>query len=318
MVSDVERQLLNRLEERLDAAFHRIVEVSGQPVAGAFVRLDTRSPKDGVFSLPQVLHLLRSAVLARNFAEDPWSLECQTYDEACVHRAIIAAQRVCSGREAIDLLRHSQRVEADLVIGQVANNGNASSQLVLRRWDERVDPLFEVRAFVCRGRVTAITQYYETCMVPQLLQNRMLISRLVIEAVERVHSRIADVVADRPLYSADFALIPGEWSDSGTGSSKSQGDFKSALLIEINPPPPIAGTVLFDWNNAKDRALLMGDVRAGTALPAVRLVENPVPWTSVPFHPPLRQLVDSLRRRDKHRRRCIICCCKRHKALHMD
>ena len=79
--------------------------------------------------------MLRELLLRKTFA-DPWDELCQTYDSGCVHKAIIEAQRVGSGRAVIDLLRHSERVEADLVLGQCFNSGDASTQLVLRKWAE--------------------------------------------------------------------------------------------------------------------------------------------------------------------------------------
>lgn len=260
---------------------------------GAFLRLDTRSPKDGVFKLPRLKAEVRKRVVDRHFTTSS-SEECESYDSACVHRAIIAAQEICSGTEALELLRRSQRVEADLVLGQVANLGDASSRLVLRKWDSRIDPLCEVRAFVCQGRVTAITQYYATCLVPQLRRERDNISRLVCDTVAEVDNRIGHLVPIddeclAPFYVVDLALI----SDPGVSH------FTQALLIEINPPPPISGTVLFDYS--RDRMQLTS---SSSGLPALRLVERPVPWHSVPFHPPIKELVDELRGRKGQRRFC--------------
>merc|ERR1740117_1813374 len=109
-------------------------------------------------------------------------------------------------------MRHSQRVEADLVMGQVANQGDASTQLVLRRWDSRVNPLCEVRAFVCAGHVTGITQYYETCLVPALVFQCDRVRRLVVEAVAVIHGRIKHLLPDdyscgNSFYAIDFAMV---------------------------------------------------------------------------------------------------------------
>jgi len=313
MLSEDSEKLIRGLEKRLNTALHCLTGYGEE--AAAFVRLDTRSPKDGIFVLPRVKDLIRKAILARGFPAGPWSEEVQSYDVACVHRAIIEAQRVKSGREALDLLRHSERVEADLVLGQAVNNGSARAQLALRRWDSRVDPLCEMRAFVCKGRVTGITQYYRTCMVPSLLQQRTLACRLVCEAVAQLHDRLGELLADVPLYSADFALI----------SAASTPKFDQALLVEINPPPPVSGTILFDWDRAKDRAILEGtaarSVATEPALPEMRLVEKPVPWEAVPFHKPLKDLVDKLRGRERRRQGFCGRCCRRnnwHHKIHLE
>jgi len=317
------RGQLVALGQRLDEALQELAE--GSQSSGAFVRLDTRSPKDAVFSLPRVRELLQATLLERHFSAGPWSVECQTYDEGCMHRAIIAAQEVHTGREALELLRHSQRVEADLVVGQMANSGDASSQLVIRRWDRRVDPLCEVRAFVRGGRVTAISQYYSTCLVPDLLRQPEQVCRLVCEAVGEIHSRIKHLVPDdpqcaAPFYAVDFALIFSEASSNSKADSGSQpqAHFERALLVEINPPPPVSGTVLFNWNDADDRALLTGQSTGGSTLPVLRLVETAVPWESVPFHPPLKSFADSLRGRLPRRRLLACCRRRRHKLCHLD
>lgn len=302
-LSDAQREQVVLLEARLDRSLRSLgVSRESSESPGAFVRLDTRSPKDGVFSLPRVQELLRVSVPVHVFDGGSWSAECQTYDEGCVHRAIIAALEVRSGREALDLMRHSQRVEADLVMGQVVNQGDASSQLVLRRWDSRVDPLCEVRAFVCGGRVTGITQYYETCLVPALVRQRDEIKRLVVDAATAAHGRIAHLLPDDPtcgasFYAIDFALV------TAAGSDNASADFVEALLVEINPPPPVSGTVLFRWADEVDRAILTGSSHVETQL---RLVEKPVPWSTVAFHPPLKALVDELRGRKSRLASCAI------------
>jgi len=299
MLSEDARQQLWSLQVRIDDALERLSKEEDGRQPGAHVRLNARSPKDGVFLIPKLTQLLRMAVLDQKF-DSPWSCQCQQYDIASFHRCIIGAQEIRSGCEVFELLRFSQRIEADLVLGQVANAGDASSRLILRRWDSRVDPLNEVRVFVCGGRVTAISQYIESIVVPALLRHSEQVERLVCEATAEVHRRIEHLVpqdpfAGAPFYSADFVMIPDPDESCG---------FKDALLIEINPPPPVAGTVLFDWKKEGDRAILIGRGDAGTDSTCVRLVKKQMPWTKVDFHPPAKQLVDALRGR--RRRKCCL------------
>lgn len=280
-LSEADRGHIEVLRRRLDKA----IAVLSSDV---FVRLDTRSPKDAVLILPTCRRLMRDLLGSRRFA-DVYSPECQTFDAACLHRAIIAAQRVADGREALDLLRHSKRVEADLVVGQVANQGDAASRLVVRRWCEKNDPLLELRAFVRAGEVSGLTQYYKTCYVPTLVAQRDHIWRLVCEAVETIHNRIQHLLpTPETLYSLDLAL-----------EQDVQGNFCRCILVEINPGPPVAGTVLFDWEDEEDRALLTRDPKVeGVLLSRIfRLVEKPVPWRSIPFHAPLKALAEEARGR---------------------
>lgn len=300
------QQQMRGLEARIDEALARLSRDGDGERLGVHLRLDSRSPKDGVFLIPKLTQLLKKIILSK-FFDQPWSRECQQHDIVSFHRCIIKAQEVRSGRDALELLRHSQRIEADSVLGQTANSGDASSQLVLRRWDSRVDPLHEVRAFVCRGRVTAISQYIESIVVPALLTHAKQIQGLVCEAAAQVDDRIRHLVpndpyAGAPFYAADFVLIPHDENSHG---------FKHALLIEINPPPPVAGAVLFDWNKDHDRAILTGQSTDSTC---VRLVEKHMPWANINFHPPTKEYVDRLRGR--HRSEFYVwlsrCCRHRH------
>lgn len=282
-LSPAQRASVKDLRSRIDEALASLA-------SPAFVRLDTRSPKDGVLLLPECRRLLRLMLGEQSF-RNPYSQACQTFDSACVHRAIIAAQRVSSGQEALDLLRHSQRVEADLVVGQISNGGDAASRLVLRRWCDDIDPLLELRVFVCEGQVSGISQYYSTCFVPELVAQRERIKQLVCAAVQQVHERMVKLLPkSEDLYTLDFAL-----------QRDAHGEIDRALLVEVNPAPPVAGTILFDWKNPKDRAILCRSSEncKDSASPTceLRLFERPVLWASIPFHPPLKEFADEFRGR---------------------
>merc|ERR1711865_960245 len=111
-------------------------------------------------------------------------------------------------------------------------------------------------------------------------RQRDLVRRLVVDAVSIAHGRIMhllpeDSTCGASFYAIDFALV------AEVGST----DFTEALLVEINPPPPVSGTVLFRWDNEEDRSILTGRREMETQL---RLVEKPVPWATVAFHPPLK------------------------------
>ena len=88
------------------------------------------------------------------------------------------------------------------------------------------------------------------------------------------------------MYTLDFALRQDR-----------KGDFQEAVLVEINPAPPVAGTILFDWESPIDQALLQGNGADHSCV--LRLVEQPVGWSSIPFHPPLKQFADDVRGRPK-------------------
>jgi len=69
--------------------------------------------------------------------------------------------------------------------------------------------------------------------------------------------------------------------------------FTEAILVELNPAPPVSGTILFDWEKPSDKALISTPSDSCT----LRLVEKDVSWKSVGFHPPLKTFFDELRGR---------------------
>lgn len=288
MLEEKHQQGILNLDSKLEAAF------SGSP-GGYFVRLNTRSPKDGVFLLPDLRARLQTAMLARTF-QDPWSSEAVAFDAACLHKAIVSSSCVYSSREAVNLLRLSQRVEADLILGQTVNDGEAGGELVARRWNAAVDPTCEVRVFVVDGRVTAISQYYKTLKVPHLVRQKKSVERLVVQVATEAHGRLQSLFgARKSFYTLDMALLRRE-------GAADEGNFDHAIVIEINPPPPVAGTILFDWNDPADRDIILGK-SSGSCV--TRLVEEDVRWENIPFHPPLKAFAEGVRGRPS-RQRCTL------------
>eukprot|EP01126_Amoeba_proteus_P021154 TRINITY_DN2145_c0_g1_i1.p2 TRINITY_DN2145_c0_g1~~TRINITY_DN2145_c0_g1_i1.p2 ORF type:complete len:106 (-),score=21.21 TRINITY_DN2145_c0_g1_i1:213-530(-) len=71
-------------------------------------------------------------------------------------------------------------------------------------------------------------------------------------------------------------------------------DFKDLTLIEINDPPPIAGTSLFLWDCPEDQKIIFEGPLT------LRILSEPVPWVlQTDIHPPLKGLIDELRGRNK-------------------
>jgi len=100
------------------------------------------------------------------------------------------------------------------------------------------------------------------------------ISELILKKVEKLNSLI---VAPDQNYTIDFVF---------------SRDFESCTLIEINDPPPTAGTSLFIWDNMEDRKILFEGPLT------VRVLEGPVPWSEqTDIHPPLKLLIDQQRLR---------------------
>jgi len=122
--------------------------------------------------------------------------------------------------------------------------------LIVRRWDPTIEPTLEFRAFVVNRKLTACTQYYQLCYVEKISKNYELIKQLIWDYFEtQVKHRVKT-----DTYTIDFAISP----DLSTHIFfiLIETDLfrpESLKVIEINHPPPTAGTSLFDWNNPTDR-----------------------------------------------------------------
>ena len=59
-----------------------------------------------------------------------------------------------------------------------------------------MEPLHELRAFVCNGRVTAVSQYYQTCIVESLVEQQDLIKQLVCKATTKIHEEMLQLLPE--------------------------------------------------------------------------------------------------------------------------
>jgi hypothetical protein len=89
-------------------------------------------------------------------------------------------------------------------------------------------------------------------------------------------------------------------------------DFTGIRVIEINDPPPTAGTSLFDWDSEEDRNIIWGNINEDVVLPVVRIRDQPYPWPEQDdLHPPLKRLIDEQRGRvpkekEREKEKCTV------------
>jgi len=244
-ITEKEREHLKRIEQRLDT----VITQFGS--GGAFVRMDTRSPKDAILTGSAVKKELKEEIQRRPHS-DVHSNECMIDDTITYWRSISKAQCVFSGKDAMDLLLRSNRISDDIARGKLAQGDSFKTQLVVRKWAD-IEPELEFRVFVVRGEITAITQYHKKCYVPTIKNNKHHIQQQIISKFNELKSFVN---APDNTYTIDFAVDKN----------------LSALMIEVNDPPPTAGTSLFDWENENDKKIL----REGPF--TFRILEENVPW----------------------------------------
>eukprot|EP01126_Amoeba_proteus_P006191 TRINITY_DN12150_c0_g1_i1.p1 TRINITY_DN12150_c0_g1~~TRINITY_DN12150_c0_g1_i1.p1 ORF type:complete len:341 (+),score=75.12 TRINITY_DN12150_c0_g1_i1:453-1475(+) len=230
-----ETQILNcikTVEEKIDEGIAALGATSG-----AFVRLSSRSPKDAITSeLYDMFLVEREALKNQGYQEGP------VMDRVAFTRANVRILRVTSGKQAMKLFLNSNRVHEDLrgmcSTTCLKDDSQTLTHIVVRKWEE-ILPEFEFRCFVYNHSITAITQYYKSTFVPQMVEMKE-------EIQEMIHEFFSVQIKNRiPVenYVLDLAVIPAS---------------KQIWVVEINNPPPVAGQALFDWKNEEDRNILEG------------------------------------------------------------
>eukprot|EP00927_Polykrikos_kofoidii_P071720 TRINITY_DN67956_c0_g1_i1.p1 TRINITY_DN67956_c0_g1~~TRINITY_DN67956_c0_g1_i1.p1 ORF type:complete len:1372 (+),score=148.41 TRINITY_DN67956_c0_g1_i1:599-4117(+) len=247
-VSEVHRAEL--FDEVLGMLADAMTECGADNGVGAFVRLSTRSPKDALDEL-RLLGPKPTGTLVANRNGVPWFMDAW------------ARLRVFSADDAADLFLASERVVEDIRAARYY--GFPTPQLVVRRWARDMNTALEFRLFVSNSALTAACSYHADCYVEGLMERRRdvecLLHRFWTEAIrprvlDGCHSFAVDVV----LSKIPEVLVVEEASadECLRGRGKPPRSASSlATVIEVNYPPPIASTILFDWSKAEDRRVLL-------------------------------------------------------------
>lgn len=256
----------------LAQAIQEMAETNGWHLAGTFIRLSSRSPKDAAIysngfaaAYVDALHRLVSC-------EDSSLLGAADQDDLranqrlrALYSASTAGLRLTGlvGQQAVRLLVLSQRIQDDLaqyVSGAVASD--CPFNVVVREF-RAFDVQHEFRGFVYGRRLTALTQYNDLVWFPALADPRLgsAIVALIREEFARIVARLPETLQ---ACVVDFVLCrdcDASASPPGTGPIPSAGPGADlaglkVYIIELNPFAEFAGSGLFDWT--RDRALLMG------------------------------------------------------------
>ena len=229
---------------------------------GAFIKLSCRSPKDCGMVLDSFQPVLEEEMNKIMIEAKTYDLEVQSLFPLAFCRSTIRSLRVFSGflshfflkqkffkktlsqfwskmhfsrylgDEVLSLLLESQRIFDDLLLYlDRVNKGQMKwdMELLIRKWED-IDPAAEVRVYVSSGEIRAIGQYHESYYVPQLVDQtfRKQYEEKIFQIVTHLQPRLSF-----QNYTIDFA--------------PDQKDSSRIWVIEINPPPPLAGTPMFTF-----------------------------------------------------------------------
>jgi len=250
-LTDEEQELVRDLEERI----HSIITSDGRLAKGAFIKLDTRSPKDVViydFENEAIKKLVREEMIAlyqRKFQDKSKdlltpsgkiNLRTEDRDDNAETTAFVVAtsraMKVTTGKEALYLLARSSRISEDLNKIFPYGEEHFSIHFILREWIDQVieRPQYEFRAFVHQNSLNAMSQYFCFCKYDELIEREEQVSSAILDFFDRIKDRISHTS-----YVIDFYLRSDD----------------EVMIIELNPFHNGAGAALFSW--AKDRERFM-------------------------------------------------------------
>jgi hypothetical protein len=99
---------------------------------------------------------------------------------------------------------------------------------------------WEFRGFVTANELRCVTYYYKHYTCDALWKAKEQISSLIMQFWRsEIHPRLAPMYHS---YTVDFSI---------------DLEKNCVHVVEINPPPPISSTVLFDWEDEIDRSIIL-------------------------------------------------------------
>lgn len=208
---------------------------------GVFVKLASRSPKDATNRIEPAKSILKS--LLEEYKQSGKKI---TPDEIVniVFQAHVSSFRLFTAEEVMMTILHSNRVMTDEIPLVLEHKNEWKEQIVLRRWCD-VPVRYEFRGFIFDGKLTALCQYYNEVVCPELIEHKDKIEKLVLDFAPQIIDRIPITPKE---YVIDFLV---------------DLEKERVLVVEINPfgkPDGIGtGCVLFDPENPRDADILFGN-----------------------------------------------------------
>jgi len=252
-----------------------------------FIRLSSRSPKDAAQSdfrfrpefEAQLKHVQRQHSKLKVTKE-----ESPLYNDRLIalYRASTYCLNSANGEAAVALLVESKRIREDLKEfvgrkGQGEKEKENEFNVVVREF-RFFDPEMEIRAFVHKGKLTALTQYNDLCYFPGVARRADAIRKRIMEQFPTIAKAV-------PLksYVLDLVLCPTRTTDRKNTKSGENGKDQQAgaqnstslvtshgmsilqklselelKVIEVNPLAEFAGSGMFSWEKPHDNDVLRG------------------------------------------------------------
>jgi len=226
LLSSEDQNYISALENSIAESIKQL----GCTETGVFVKLSCRSPKDAtVFGEKMENYYFQSL---KKYDQDKIDDNIKLIS---LYEAHLHALKVNTAKEGLELFTQSDRICQDLTLAIEDFNKKKSDfniQLIVRKWVD-IPISSEFRGFVKNNRLTALSQYYDVCYFPELVQNKDSIEREVKDVFE---NHIKPKVTFTDSYIVDFCKTE-------------QG---KVMVIELNPFHENTDPGMFKWKQDKD------------------------------------------------------------------
>jgi len=215
---NAQSDVLQTLEDSINEEIRSL-----NPTDGVFVKLSCRSPKDVTVDSDKMKQLYHESIQ---------NIDQPTDNDIVIalYESHIQALKVNNAREAIEMFIKSERIYSDLQLA-LSNRDTFVMNVIIRLWLP-IELRHEFRGFVYDKKLNALSQYFDFCYFPQL-----------VEEIEDVVSNVRntfELLKDRiklSNYICDFGVVNGR-----------------VYIIELNPWLETTDSCLFSW--FKDKKIL--------------------------------------------------------------
>ena len=218
--------------------------ISKSTATNFFVRLSSRSPKDGRSLNADRFDQFYDAELNRLSTQYPDESNHANLKMIAISYAQFHTLKTTNEIEALCLILSSERVFVDLLEALACykvNNSSWNNNIILREWNDRLDPSMEFHCFVYQSKLTAISQYNHYCKFNHL-QDADIIQQIKTTIVQYWQTKIQPLLDPFPEKYANYVIDIGLLGI----------DNFDCIVIEMNPFQTSTGASLFDWRIDND------------------------------------------------------------------
>ncbi|CAF1316461.1 unnamed protein product [Rotaria sordida] len=230
---------------------------------GTFIRLSSRSPKDGKpldYQKISQFYNQKLNELQVQYLDEYKSIEGKANMQMIAYcYAQFHSLKVTDEIQAFNLILSSERVYYDLIEvldcqqvkdNKVANINNIklhdwNNNIIIREWNNLLDPSMEFRCFVYQSKLTAISQYDYYCKYYHL-QNNGIVQQIKITIIKYWQEKIQPLLNPLPEKYSNYVI------DIGLIENKLTNEY-DCIVIEMNPFETSTGASLFNWTTDSDQ-----------------------------------------------------------------